>query len=135
MRICIGRFKFLLDAQICASNKNSNWPSFFYVAAHTILSGKISNPIRSNLNSLNTDGSLTMANLNSFLGPFEILQLAEEKNFLRKSSYSIMKLYVVCSHLNHLTEVILMCTLNIQLLCKRSKISLNYRHLLPDLAP
>ena len=77
--ICIGRFEVLLDAQI-----NSNWPSFSYVAAHTILSGKISNPIRSNLNSLNTDGSLTMANLNSFLGPFEILQIAEEKNFFKE---------------------------------------------------
>ena len=55
--------------------------------------------IQSNLNSSNTDGSFTtMANSNSFLSPYEILSLAQENKYLGKFSYSIMKLYAVCTH-------------------------------------
>ena len=54
--------------------------------------------IQSNLNSSNTDGSLTMANSNSFLIPYEIHPLAQENKYLEKFSYFIMKLYVVCTH-------------------------------------
>ena len=46
----------------------------------------------------NTDGSLTMANPNSFLSPYEILPIYQENKYLRKLSYFIMKLYVVCTH-------------------------------------
>ena len=53
--------------------------------------------IQSNLNSSDIDGSFTMANSNSVLSPYEILPMDQEKN-LRKLSYFIMKLYVVCTH-------------------------------------
>ena len=76
--------------------------------------------LQSNLNSSNTDGSFTMANSNSFLSPYEILPIDQENKYLRKLSYDIIKLYVVCTHLNRLFEAILMSTLNIQLLCRRS---------------
>ena len=46
----------------------------------------------------NTDGSFTMANSNSFLSPYEILPIAQENKYLRKFSYFIVKLYVVCTH-------------------------------------
>ena len=36
--------------------------------------------IQSNLNGLNTDGSFSMAYSNSFLSPFEILQIAQKTN-------------------------------------------------------
>ena len=68
--------------------------------------------IQSNLDSSNTDGSFTMANLNSFLSPYEVLLIAQENKYLGK--YFIVKLYVVCTHC-------LMSTLNIQLLCRKSK--------------
>ena len=53
--------------------------------------------LQSNLNSSNTDGSFTMANSNSFSGPYEILPIAEKK-YLRKFSYFIIKLYVAGTH-------------------------------------
>ena len=77
--------------------------------------------IQSNLNSLNTDGSFTMANSNLFWVPNEILPIVQENKYLGKFSYFIMKLYVVCNHQDCLTEVILMSTLNIQLLLKKLK--------------
>ena len=46
----------------------------------------------------NLDGSFTMANSNSFLSPSEILPIAQENKYLRKFSYFIVKLYVVCTH-------------------------------------
>ena len=54
--------------------------------------------IQSNLDGSNTDGSITMANSNSVLSPYEILPIAQENKYFRKFSYSIMKLYVVCTH-------------------------------------
>ena len=36
--------------------------------------------LQTNFNSLNTDGSFTMANSNSFLNPYEILTIAQETN-------------------------------------------------------
>ena len=53
--------------------------------------------LQSNLNSSNTDGSFPMANLNSVLSPYEILPIDQEY-YLRKLSYFIMELYVVCTH-------------------------------------
>ena len=53
--------------------------------------------VRSNFNSSNTDGSFTMANSNSFLSPYEMLLIAQENKYFRKFSYSVKKLYVVCS--------------------------------------
>ena len=44
-----------------------------------------------------------------------------------------MKIYVVCTHQNCPTEMILMRTLTIPLFYRRSKTSLNYPHLPPDL--
>ena len=57
-----------------------------------------------------------MANSNSFFSLYGILPLAQENKYLGKFSYSIMNLYVMCTHWNHLIEAILMSTLNIQLL-------------------
>ena len=54
--------------------------------------------LQSNLDGSNTDGSFTMANLNSYLSPYEILPIAQENKYLRKFSYFIVKLYVVCTH-------------------------------------
>ena len=51
--------------------------------------------VQSNLNSLNTDGSFTIANLNSVLSPYEILPIDQENKYLRKLFYFIMKLYVL----------------------------------------
>ena len=57
----------------------------------------------STVDGTNTDGSFTMANSNSFLSPYEILQITQlpitqENKYLRKFSYFIVKLYVVCTH-------------------------------------
>ena len=54
--------------------------------------------LQSNPDGSNTDGSFTMANSNSFLSPYEILLIAQENKYLRKFSYFIVKLYVVCTH-------------------------------------
>ena len=43
-----------------------------------------SSVIQANVNSSNTDGSFTMANSNSFLGPYEILLIAQENRYLGK---------------------------------------------------
>ena len=42
--------------------------------------------------------SNTMANSNSFLSPYEIPLAAQEKTYLGKFSYFIMKSYVVRTH-------------------------------------
>ena len=54
--------------------------------------------VQSNLNSLNADGSFTMASSNLFLSTYEILPITQENKYLGKFSYFIMKLYVVCIH-------------------------------------
>ena len=54
--------------------------------------------LQSNLDSPNTDGSFTTANSNSFLSPYEIYPIDQENKYLRKLSYFIMELYVVCTH-------------------------------------
>ena len=56
-----------------------------------------------------------------FLSPYEILPIAQENKYLRKFSYFIVKLYVECTHYNCLVEAILMSTLNIKSLCRKSK--------------
>ena len=53
---------------------------------------------QSNLDSSNTDGSFTIANSNSFLSSYEVLPIAQEKKYLEKFSYFIVKLYVECTH-------------------------------------
>ena len=53
--------------------------------------------VQSNLDGSNTDGSFTMANSNSILSPDEIIPIAQENKYLRKS-YFIVKLYVVRTH-------------------------------------
>ena len=70
--------------------------------------------VQSNLSSLN------MANMNSFLSPYEILPIVQENKYVGKFSYSFMKLYVVCTHKNCLIKAFLI-TRNIPLLCRRSK--------------
>ena len=40
--------------------------------------------LQSNLNSSNTDGSFAMDNSNSFLSPYEILAIAQEKQLFRE---------------------------------------------------
>ena len=64
----------------------------------TFLCRNMKKNIQSNLNSSNTYGSFTIANSNLFLNPYEILPLAPKSKYLRKFSYFIMKLYVVCTH-------------------------------------
>ena len=54
--------------------------------------------MQSKLNTSNTDGSFTKADSNSVLSPYEILLIALEHKYLRKFSYFIMELYVVCTH-------------------------------------
>ena len=54
--------------------------------------------VQSNLNSSNTDGSFTMANSNSVLSPYETLPIDQENKYLRKLSYFIIKLYVMCTN-------------------------------------
>ena len=66
-------------------------------------------------------GLFTIADLNSFLSPYKVLPIAQENKCLGKFSYFIVKLYVECTHQNHLIKAILMSTLNIQLLCRKSK--------------
>ena len=85
---------------------------------------KYTNRIQYNLDGSNIDGSFTfctMANSNSFLSPYEILPIAQENKHLRKFSYFIVKLYVVCTHYNRLIGASLMSTLNIQSLYRKSK--------------
>ena len=77
--------------------------------------------VQSTLNSSNTDGSFTMADSNLFLSPYKILPIAPENKYLRKFSYFIMKLHVVCIQYDSLVEAILMSTHNIPLLYRRSK--------------
>ena len=36
--------------------------------------------------------------IQTFLSPYEILPIAQENKYLRKFSYFIVKLYVVCTH-------------------------------------
>ena len=54
--------------------------------------------LQSNPDGSNTDGWFTMAIADSFLRPYEILPIAQENKYLRKFSYFIVKLYVVCTH-------------------------------------
>ena len=54
--------------------------------------------LQTNFNSLNTDGSFTMANSNSFLNPYEILTIAQETNISGFFSYFVRKLFVVCTY-------------------------------------
>ena len=54
--------------------------------------------IQYNLNGLNTDGSFTMDDSNSFFSPYKILSIAQENKYLGIFSYFIMELYVVCTH-------------------------------------
>ena len=63
--------------------------------------------IQYNLNGSNPDGSFTVDDSNSFFSPNKILQIAQNK-YLGIFSYFIIELYVVC-------------TLNIQSLCRKSK--------------
>ena len=91
--------------------------------------------IQSNLNSSNTDGSFTMDNSNSFFSTYDIFSIIKKNRYSGKFSYFIMKLYVVCTHYNHLIEAILMSILNMPSLYRRYKNSLNNCHFLPDLVP
>ena len=51
-----------------------------------------------NLNGSNPDGSFTLDDLNSFFSPYQILPMAQGNKYLGIFSYSIMELYVVCTH-------------------------------------
>ena len=69
-----------------------------------------------------------------FLNPYEILPIVQVQN----NSGNILNLTwicMLCVLIRNIMEAVLMSTLNIPLLSRRSKTkSLNYRHLLPDLA-
>ena len=93
------------------------------------------NQVQSNLDSSNTDGSFTMANSNSFLNPYGVLPIAQENKYLGKFSYFIVKVCCVYSlespHRGDSNEY----TQHTIIVQKIKKKSLNYRHLLPDVAP
>ena len=78
------------------------------------------NEVEYTLNGSNPDGSFTLDDSNSFFSPYKILPIAQENKFLGIFSYFMMELYVACTQ-NRLIEAILMSTLNIQLLCRKSK--------------
>ena len=54
--------------------------------------------VQYNFNGLNTDGSFTVDDSNSFFSPYKILPIAQENKYLGIFSYLIMELYVVCTH-------------------------------------
>ena len=60
---------------------------------------------------------------------------SSRKQIFMEISYFIKKLYVMLTHYNRLIETILMTTHSISLLYRWTKTSLNYDHLLPDMAP
>ena len=79
------------------------------------------NKIQSNPNSSNTDGSITMANSNLLLSPYEILPIDQENKIFKE----VFLLYyeIVCcvySLESPLRGAFLMSTHNIQLLWRRS---------------
>ena len=82
-------FTYIFEDQVAHSQKCLRHILLFL---HTFIH------IQSNLNSSNTDGSFTMANSNSVLSPYEILPMDQENKYLKKLSYFITKLYVVCTH-------------------------------------
>ena len=92
--------------------------------------------LQSNLNNSNTDGSFTMVHSNSFLSPYEILPIAQEKKKKKKKKKNReISLFYLCVLIRF---AILMSELNIQFLLKKKKkkidqIFLNYRNSLPDL--
>ena len=49
-------------------------------------------------NGLNTNGSFTVDDSNSFFSHYKILPIAQENKYLGIFSYFIMELYVVCTH-------------------------------------
>ena len=56
------------------------------------------NKIQYNLNGLNTDGSFTVDDSNSFFSPYKSLPIAQENEYLGIFFYFIMEFYVVCTH-------------------------------------
>ena len=72
--------------------------NYLHLQKHTSLYKIKEFLVQSNLNNSNFNGSFTMANSNSVLNLYEILPIDQENKYLRKLSYFIMKLYVVCSH-------------------------------------
>ena len=54
--------------------------------------------IQYNLNGSNPDGSFIGDDSTSFFSPYEIFPIAQENKYLRKFSYFIVELYVVCTH-------------------------------------
>ena len=71
---------------------------------------------------LGHDDLFTLDDSNSFFSPYEILPIAQENKYLGNFFYLSKKLYAACIHKNGLIEAILMTTLNISLLYRRSKI-------------
>ena len=67
----------------------------------------------------NIDNSFNRYDANSFLSPYEILLIAEDNKYLRKFSYFITKLYVMCTLYKRFIEVILISTHNISLVYRR----------------
>ena len=94
-----------MGGYIISMKHNGNRPQLFcsysptVVQPSSVLSAIVQlNLDGSNLDGSNIDGSFTMANSNSVLSPYEILPIARGNKYLRKFSYFIVKLYVVCTH-------------------------------------
>ena len=91
--------------------------------------------LQSNLNSSNTDGSITMTNSYSFLSPHEILPITQENKCLVFYLFYHEIVCCVCllesPHRCYSSEY----TQHTIIVQKIKKISLNYRYLLPHMAP
>ena len=77
--------------------------------------------MQSNLNSSNIDGSFTMANSNSYLSSYDILPKAQGNKYLGKYSYFIDGAILMSTLDKVFGDAILMSTLNIPLLSRKSK--------------
>ena len=78
--------------------------------------------IQYNLNGSNPDGLFTLDDSNSFFQSLQNPSNSSRKQIFRNLfSYFIMEWYVVCTHWNRPIEAIQMSTLNIQLLCRKSR--------------
>ena len=92
--------------------------------------------LQSNFNGSKTDGSFTIDYSNSFLSPYGIFPIAQEKKILKEIFLFYCKIVCCVYSLesphrgdsNEYTQYTI-------ILLKIENISINYRHLLPDLAP
>ena len=76
----------------------ADWSECFWAHTSEDTFSQVEAHVQYNLNGSNTDGSFTVDDSNSFLGPYKILPIAQENKYLGFFSYFITELYVVCTH-------------------------------------